>query len=302
MAYAAIIGTLVNVGFDVYKQFGGTSAASRAGQYAKQLRGSADRFITPFTKPEYWNLNIPDMATQSLEYGYQQAPALNQFNMSQLQGLLGQALPGYQQMIGTAAGNTQALLSGQIPSDVQSQIQRTTAESAIAGGFAGSGAARSLTARDLGLTSLQLQQTGQSQMSSLIGTARNYLMPQPVNPTSLLPLSDLIGGAAWSKSATFQANQADYTAFANALAAQYGAPQTAAGGGLGGDISSLINALGQKNPQTGQSAGGGIMSMLGGLLNMGGSGGGGITGSSYGASAGTSGIDLGGGTLGLGFG
>jgi hypothetical protein len=272
MAYAAIIGTLVNVGFDVYKQFGGTSAASRAGQYAKQLRGSADRFITPFTKPEYWNLNIPDMATQSLEYGYQQAPALNQFNMQQLEGLLGRALPGYQQMVSTAAGNTQALLSGQIPSDVQSQIQRTTAESAIAGGFAGSGAARSLTARDLGLTSLQLQQTGQSQMSSLIGTARNYLMPQPVNPTSLLPLSDLIGGAEWSKAATFQANQADYTAFANALAAQYGAPQTASGGGLGGDISGLIGALGQKNPETGQSAGGGIMSMLGSLFNMGGSG------------------------------
>jgi hypothetical protein len=273
MAYAAIIGTLVNVGFDVAKQFGGSSTAARAGTYAKQLRGSADRFLTPFTDPAYWNLDIPSMETQSLQYGYTNAPAVNQFNMGQLSGLLNQALPGYQKMVGTAAGNAQSLLQGNIPQDVQDQIQRSTAYTSLAAGGAGSGSAASLTARDLGLTSLNLQQTGYQQMQGLIGTARNYLMPQPVNPSSLLPLSDLLGGAEWAKSATFQANQADYTAFANALAAQYGAPQSAQGGGLGADASSLIAALGQKNAQ-GQSAGGSILGMFGlgggGSTNIGG--------------------------------
>jgi hypothetical protein len=251
--------------FNQSQKGGGSSA------YPHQLQGTADRFLTPFTSKEFWNLDIPAMATESLDYGYRTAPGVNQFNMGQLQKLLGQALPGYQQMVNTSASNTQALLQGQIPQDVQDQISRTTAQQAMAGGFAGTGAAKSLTARDLGLTSLQLQQTGQSQMTSLIGTARNYLMPQPVNPSSLLPLSDLIGGAEWSKSATFQANQAAYTAFANALAAQYGQPQQSIMGGIGGDISSLVNALGKKNPDTGQSGLGGIMS----LFNMGGSSGGG---------------------------
>jgi len=244
--------------FNQSQKGGGSSA------YPHQLQGAADRFLTPFTNQNYWNLDLPGMATQSLDYGYANAPNLNQFNMQQLQKLLGQALPGYQQMMTTATGNTQSLLQGIIPADVQNQIQRTTAQQAMAGGFAGSGAAASLTARDLGLTSLQLQQTGQSQMTSLIGTARNYLMPQPVSPTSLLPLSDLIGGAEWSKSATFQANQAAYTAFANALAAQYGQPQQSVMGGIGGDISSLVGALGKQNPSTGQSGLSSLFSMFGG--------------------------------------
>jgi hypothetical protein len=299
MAYAAIIGTLVNVGFDVAKQFGGSSTASRAGQYAKQLRGSADRFLTPFTDPAYWRLDIPSMETQSLQYGYANAPGLNQFNMQQLQTLLGQALPGYQKMFSTAAGNAQSLLQGNIPQDVQDQIQRTTAYTSLAAGGAGSGSAASLTARDLGLTSLNLQQTGYQQMQGLIGTARNYLMPQPVNPSSLLPLTGLIGGTEWARSATFQANQADYTAFANALAAQYGAPQSAQGGGLGSDVSAIIAALGQKNAQ-GQSAGGGIMSMLSGLFGGGGGGGGGGTGAAISSMVG-SGLDSGGGGGFMGF-
>jgi hypothetical protein len=268
MAYAAIIGTLVNVGFDVAKQFGG-STASRAGVYASQLRDTANRYIRPFTNADYWNLPISEMAGQSLNFGYANAPQLNQFNMQQLQGMLGQALPGYQRMVSTAAGNAQSLLSGQIPSDVAGQIQRSTAQQALQGGFAGSAAAGALTARDLGLTSLNLQQTGFQQMQGLIGTARNYLMPQPVNPTSLLPLSDLISGSEWSKASTFQANQAQYTALANALAAQYGAPQSAQGGGLGADASALVAALGKQNA-SGQSAGGGIMGMLGGLFGGGG--------------------------------
>lgn len=276
MAYAAIIGTLVNVGMDIFNQ---SQKGGGAKAYPHQLQGTADRFLTPFTDKDFWSLDIPGMATQSLNYGYANAPKVNQFNMGQLQSLLNQALPGYQQMVNTSATNTQSLLQGQIPQDVQDLISRNTAQTAMSGGFAGTGAAKSLTARDLGLTSLQLQQTGQSQMTSLIGTARNYLMPQPVNPSSLLPLSDLIGGAEWSKSATFQANEAAYTAFANALAAQYGQPQQSIMGGMGADISSLIGALGKKNPDTGQSGFGSIMSLFGGgsgggggLMNMSGTG------------------------------
>jgi hypothetical protein len=270
MAYAAIIGTLVNVGFDIAGQLGG-GTAGRAGQYARQLRDTAQRYIRPFTSPDYWNLNVPAMATQSIQFGYQNAPAMNRFNMAQLQRMLGQALPGYQAMIGQATANTASLLRGEIPSDVQSAIQRADAETALAGGFAGSGAAKALTARDLGLTSLNLEQTGQTQMQNLIGMTRNYLMPQPVNPTSLLPLSDLISTSAWSKASTFQAGEAEYTALANALAAQYGAPASNTGGGLGADISALTAGLTKQNAQ-GQSPLSSLFGMFG--QGQGGSGGG----------------------------
>jgi hypothetical protein len=280
--YGAIISALVNVGFDVYKQFGSTSPQARAGQYGNQLKQTALRYLQPFTGSDYWNLPISEMAGQSLNYGYANAPQLNQFNMDQLQKMLGQALPGYQQMLGQATTNTQALLRGEIPQDVLGQVRTNAAQSAITGGFAGSPAATTLTARDLGLTSLNLESTGQQQMTSLIGTARNYLMPQMVNPTSLLPLSDLIGGAEWSKASTFQANQSMYTAMANAISAQYGAPASLQGAGLGGDIGGAISALTTKNAQ-GQSP-------LSSIMNMFGGGGSGVAGiSSIGANVGSGG-------------
>jgi hypothetical protein len=279
MAYAAIIGALVNVGTSLFNEFGGTSAASRAGQYGNQLKQTALRYLAPYTGEGYWSLDLPGMAKQSLEFGYQQAPRLNQFNMTQLQRLLNQALPGYQDLVGTMTRNTQALLRGEIPQDVQDQIRTAGAETSMRGGFAGSEAARTLTARDLGLTSLQLEQQGETQAGNLISMGRNYLMPQMVNPTSLLPLSDLIGGAEWTKKATFSANQAMYTAMANAISAQFGAPPTQSGLGAGADIASLIGALGKKD-SSGQSGLSSLFSMFGGGSGGGGMFGGGATGSS----------------------
>jgi hypothetical protein len=49
-------------------------------------------------------------------------------------------------------------------------VQRQAAGRALSGGFAGSQAARNLTARDLGRTSLALQQAGNQQFSNILGT------------------------------------------------------------------------------------------------------------------------------------
>lgn len=61
------------------------------------------------------------------------------------------------------------LLTGGIPQDVKDQIQRSSAYSSLQGGFGGSGMAHSLTARDLGLTSLDLMKQG----ASMIGQGGN---------------------------------------------------------------------------------------------------------------------------------
>lgn len=52
-----------------------------------------------------------------------------------------------------------SLLKGEIPADVSSAVRRAAAESSISGGIFGS-SARNLSARDLGKTSFDIQQTG----------------------------------------------------------------------------------------------------------------------------------------------
>jgi hypothetical protein len=268
VAYASIISGLVNTGFDIYNQLATQSPASKASEYSSWIQGNAQRYIQPFTNANYWNLNVPQMAQQSIGFGLQNAPAINEANMTQLQSLLNTAMPGWQTTFGQMQTNTNQLLMGQVPGDVQQQIQRGAAQQAIAsGGYgagAGTGTAGAISARDLGLTSLQLQQQGQTQGTNLISLARNYLMPQPVDPTSLLPLSDLVNASEWGQSAQFQANEAMYTAMGNVAAAKFGAPTTSLLGGFGGDLGSILTNLTQS--PSGQSGGSG--SILSSILGM----------------------------------
>lgn len=89
------------------------------------------------------------------------------------------AIPGFEEMVGKTSENIQANLAGQIPEDVQRAIQRSTAARAVSGGFAGSEFGRNLTARDLGLTSLQLMNQGVQQSNQFLANARqNLTAPQ----------------------------------------------------------------------------------------------------------------------------
>jgi len=58
------------------------------------------------------------------------------------------------------------MLSGELPDDVVAQIRNNAAEAAIQGGLGLGQAARNLEARDLGLTSIQLQQQGVQTMQA----------------------------------------------------------------------------------------------------------------------------------------
>lgn len=86
------------------------------------------------------------------------------------------AIPGFSDMLAQGGALTQEmmgqidpLLKGQIPQDVQDQIQRTSAYQSLMGGTAGSPMAGALTARDLGTTSLGLIGEG----ANLLGLAGN---------------------------------------------------------------------------------------------------------------------------------
>jgi hypothetical protein len=94
----------------------------------------------------------------------------NAFNRAQLLESLGIQIPGYQEGQAQRTQNAMSLLRGELPPDLASQIQRNTASKALTGGYAGTQAARNLTARDLGRTSMDLQQAGAQQFSNIIGT------------------------------------------------------------------------------------------------------------------------------------
>lgn len=287
MGFGALIGAGITAAGSIAGGLLSGGGGGGGGPDAGTLIRGRQMFLDPFRGADYWNLDLPGLATQSLQYGMQNAPNLNRFNMQQLQGLLGQVLPGYQGAVQGMFGNAASMIAGNVPTDVQNQIQRFGAQQAISSGIGGGGGAgmagigsamtgRTITARDLGLTSLNLQQQGGQEMSNLLQMSRNYLMPQPVNPMSLLPFADLAAGKQWSKQAQFEANLAEYNAVAQQAGAQFGIPQQSPIGGIASDIGSLLQGLGQTNPSTGQTGYG----MIGSLFGGGGSNLGGAFGSS----------------------
>ncbi len=109
----------------------------------------------------------------------------NTFNMDQLQSMLRKAIPGYDQMTQQAGKNINSEMAGQLPSDVANQISRTAAQRSVSGGFAGSGFANNLQARDLGLTSLNLTQQGLDSATKWIATARSSAIPAMTDASSM---------------------------------------------------------------------------------------------------------------------
>lgn len=92
----------------------------------------------------------------------------NQFTQGALTGAYQAGLPGYQNLISAASGNIASNLAGQIPADVQAQLARQAAERGVASGAPGSPNSNAALMRALGLTSLDLQNLGQTQLTQAI--------------------------------------------------------------------------------------------------------------------------------------
>jgi hypothetical protein len=95
----------------------------------------------------------------------------NTFNQEELNRMMELAVPGYGGLQGQRAKNAGSLLRGELPPDVEALVKRKAAARSVAGGFGGSGMARNLTLRDLGLTSLDAMTTGNQFTTSLIGSS-----------------------------------------------------------------------------------------------------------------------------------
>lgn len=97
---------------------------------------------------------------------------VNAFNRDELEAMYSQALPGYEQIKANIGRNAASLTAGEIPQDVQDAVLRNSAVRALNGGYGGYGMARNLTARDLGLTSLDLMGKGQESAQRWMESAK----------------------------------------------------------------------------------------------------------------------------------
>lgn len=102
-------------------------------------------------------------------------------DQDRLDAILQRTMPNYREMIGSAGGAIQSMIAGELPMADQDMIMRRAAERGTGLGLSGSAAGRNLTARDLGLSSLQLTQAGLGAFNQFSSNIRqNYT----VNPMS----------------------------------------------------------------------------------------------------------------------
>jgi len=160
-----------------------------AGGILGGLLGAGKKPVIPAFKPIDFAAEQKQAIKQnlgSLSSASELARKTTTADQSVLEEQLRRAIPGYDQLIAQAGSNIGASLRGEISPEISSQVQRSTAGRALAGGFGGaSGMGRSLTARDLGLTGMQIQNQGLQQAQSFIQQQRAYGMVQPFSTSSM---------------------------------------------------------------------------------------------------------------------
>jgi hypothetical protein len=142
--------------------------------------------------PAWNNVNLgtsQNKAVASNEAALPGAEALtassNTFNQGQVEQMLNAAMPGYSQIAGNVAGNIESMTAGKIPGDVAGAVQDSAAAQSLTGGFGGSGLSGNLTARDLGLTSLNLTEQGTSSAESWMNLSNSLFAPGQMNVASM---------------------------------------------------------------------------------------------------------------------
>lgn len=196
----------------------------------------------------------PNMVqAETIAQNKQQLPQLeeigkqvNQFNLQQQLGMLQQALnfvaPGQLQQV---QGNTAAMLRGEIPADVAAQVQRRSAAQAAAGGYgAASGIGQNLSARDFGLTSLNLMQQGLGNFQALAALAPR---------TPLFDVSSMFFSPQQRLQAAFAERDAQFQR--NLLAEQIEAAPDPATAAIGREVDRFFNTA----ASFGMTAAGGAM-------------------------------------------
>lgn len=178
------------------------------------------------------------------------------------------AMPGYAKLRDKGTDVISSLVAGEIPKDVQSAVGRNAAARSLYGGYGGSGMARNLVARDLGLTSLDLMSKGLDSASRWIAQSRTLAPTMDVTSMFLSPAQQVNFATSERDKKLNYTNMKNQFEYANDpmrgvedSVAQIGdmvgtALMAYMGGGIGG--------MGAMGGAAGGAGGGGMMSMLGG--------------------------------------
>jgi len=206
-----------------------------AGGILGGLLGAGKKPVIPAFKPIDFAAEQKQAIKQnlgSLSSASELAQKTTTADQSVLEEQLRRAIPGYDQLIARAGSNIGASLRGEISPEISSQVQRSTAGRALSGGFGGaSGMGRSLTARDLGLTGMQIQNQGLQQAQSFIQQQRMFGMVQPFSTSSMFITPAQRVGVLQ------QQQQAQYTR--DLAAAQVSAAPNPMMSALGGSLSTI---------------------------------------------------------------
>lgn len=135
------------------------------GGYREESLSLGDRFTRAagVSMDEYRSLlgEVGDLSPERLSKFTEAADFLSREAVNTRANMLAAADPRALELSAIADENAAANMSGRISADVQANLARTSAMRALQGGFgASSEMGRGLSARDLGLTSLDLQQRG----------------------------------------------------------------------------------------------------------------------------------------------
>lgn len=99
---------------------------------------------------------------------------------SNLSSILNQAIPGFNGLTQSASGIIGSALKGEVPTDVRNVIADQAAARAVAGGMPGTSTGTlfgNAGIRDLGLTSLQRQDTGVKDLLGMLGAYSGTVAP-----------------------------------------------------------------------------------------------------------------------------
>jgi hypothetical protein len=147
------------------------------------------------TKPQVPKITPIDVSTEqqkaiannltALPQAEKLVSATNIFNRDQINQMMkaaGLDITSIGAQVGKTAGS---LLAGEVPQDVSDAVQRSDAARALGGGYAGTDMQRDLTARDLGLVSLDLIGKGLSMEESWMNASEQLYGPGMMNLTSM---------------------------------------------------------------------------------------------------------------------
>jgi hypothetical protein len=164
------------------------------------------------------------------------AQQTSQADQDTLDSLLSRVDPNYQQNISRASGVIGDFLAGRLPLSDQNVSMRKSAESSQLGGVPGSRFAQATTARDLGLSQVDLMRTGLGAFNQFSTNLRSNYVANPM-PTASQYVSptNFIGNAIQENQFRYQAlvgkRQSDA---ANSFQSRLGQGLAAAGGMFAG--------------------------------------------------------------------